>query len=170
MLNIQQRPLKRRPPLGSMPLAKDTLDQDWKLADGYIAYSAELLRLSLLAITGIATLCIKLHDAHEKTFAGIVYSFILPLTVLLLSAGCALAHRFVAIDSMAFHLESLRLDARSLLEYPDSTCQNLADLTKSKSEAKGRDWRFCLAGRLLWISAVTLLLGLVLSARSLAKW
>ena len=165
----QQQSLKRRPPLGSVEIPEDALNQDWRLADGYNAYSAELLRLSLLAITGIATLCVKLHDAPGRKFADIIYIFILPISAFLLSAGCALAHRFIAIDSMAFHLASLRLYVRSLLDYPDSVCQNLADLNKGKSEVKERDLRFWLAARLLWVSASALFLGLALSARSLAR-
>jgi hypothetical protein len=124
----------------------------------------------LLALTGIATLCLKLKTKPEDKLADVLWSFVLPLSAFLISAASALAHRFVAIDSMAFHLESLRLSTRNSPASTDSKGEAKAsDLERSESEAKGRNRRFWIATRLLWLSAFALLAGLVFSARSLAK-
>jgi hypothetical protein len=93
--------------LGFVQLSNEALEQDWKVTDGYVSYSSELLRLALLAITGIAAVCIKLLDKGEPLSAS-VRTFIVPLTLLLMSSGCALAHRYVSADSMYFHIEGLR--------------------------------------------------------------
>ena len=169
--NPQDNLAKPRTPLGSIEIPKEPFDQDYKLADGYIAYSGELLRLSLLALTGIVTLCLKLQTKTGDKLAPIIWSFFVPLTAFMISAAAALAHRFVAIDSIAFHLESLRLSIRKSPAYVDSKGKEKAsDLKRSKSEAHGRDLRFWIATRLLWMSAFALLAGLVCSALSLAKW
>jgi hypothetical protein len=169
--NLQDKAAKHRTPLGSIETPKESLDQDWKLADGYIAYSAELLRLSLLALTGIATLCFKLQTKPGCKLAPIIWSFIVPITAFMISAASALVHRFLAIDSMAFHLKSLRLSIRKSPAYTDSKGKEKAsDLERLEDEAHGRNLRFWIARRLLWMSAGALLVGLVCSALSLANW
>jgi hypothetical protein len=159
-------PPQPRPPLGVVDLSKDALDPDWKLADGYIAYSGELLRLSLLAIGGIATLCLSLSQ-KGKSWHTLMWIFSLPLVGFLLSTGFALAHRFTAMDSMAFHIASIRLRKRGAGAYEDSGCQNHADLIESKKQAKGRDLRFTLADWSIRFSAFFLFLGVLCAIRSL---
>lgn len=136
-----------------------------RLLDGYVNYSAELLRISLLAMTGIATLCVKLHDQLKTSFHDLVWSFSPASCTLLIASACALAHRFVATDSMSFHLASLRLHARASGDAPDPD-----DTKKAKKQEAGRRWRLIASERLLWSSAAALILGVLLAALELARW
>lgn len=145
--------------LGNVPLDKDALDQDWKIADGYIAYSSELLRISLLAISGMAAIYLK----DRGTF------FTLPFIVLVISAGLALLHRFTAIDSMAYHVSSLRRRRRNRGALTKADGRKIpSDEDVAKAEEKSRYWRFKLSGILLTTSAATLILGIVLAAHALS--
>ena len=152
-------------PLGTFIDFTEAFDCDAKLLDAYIGYSAELLRLSLLAITGITTVCVTLRPQLKTSFHDLLWSFSLALIALFCSSASALAHRFVATDSMAFHLESLRLYARAISDDPDP-----CDVAEAKKQKNGRDLRLSASKRLLWISALTLFIGAILAVRELATW
>jgi hypothetical protein len=157
--------------LGFVVLPKDALEQDWKVTDGYIAYSAELLRLSLLAITGIAAICLKLFDKGKPLQAS-VRGFALPLAFLLISSGCALAHRYVATDSMYWHIEGLRRTLRRRPALPvaaDPKKSHPSDEVKAATLLRNRNGRYKLANYLLVAGAFSLLIGVALSAIFLAK-
>lgn len=115
---------------------------DFELADKYISFSAELLRLSLLAITGISTLILYSIKKTPDVLLTSCDKYWLFITLLFfaLAAGGALAHRFWASDSLAYHIAYLR--------------------TKTQKEKIGR--RFCLklSGYLLIITE--LLFGLAI--------
>ena len=144
--------------LGNVSINKDALDQDWKIADGYIAYSSELLRISLLAISGMAAIYLK----DRGTF------FTLPFIALVISAALALLHRFTAIDSMAYHVSSLRRRRRKREEFTGADGKIIpSDEDVAKDEENSRDRRFKLSGVLLTSSAATLILGIVLAALAL---
>jgi hypothetical protein len=145
--------------LGNVPLNKDVLDQDWKIADGYIAYSSELLRISLLTISGMAAIYLK----DRGTF------FTLPFIVLVVSAALALLHRFTAIDSMAYHVSSLRRRRRKRKAFTNADGKKIpSDEDVAKDEENLRIWRFKQSGVLLTASATTLILGIVLAAHALS--
>ena len=152
-------------PLGSLTGFKEAFEQDMRLLDGYVNYSAELLRMSLLAITGIATLCVTLHAQLKTSFHDLVWSFSPALCALVIASACALAHRFMATDSMAFHLASLRLHARAFGDAPDP-----GDAKEAKKQESGRKWRLLASERLLWSSAAALLIGVLFAAHELARW
>jgi hypothetical protein len=158
--------------LGLVVLPKDALEQDWKVTDGYIAYSAELLRLSLLAITGIATICVKLLDNNKPLHAS-VEEFGVPLAFLVISSGCALAHRYIATDSMYWHIEGLR---RTLRKRPASSVaanakkKPLSDEGKAEMLLSKRNGRYKLASYVLGVAAASLLIGVALTVRYLAKF
>lgn len=107
---------------------------DFELADKYISFSAELLRLSLLAITGIGTLIMySLKEKPEIQLTSYDKSWLfITLLFFAFASGGALAHRFWASDSLAYHIAYLR--------------------TKAPQEKGGR--RFCLklSGYLLIIT------------------
>ena len=157
--------------LGLVVLPKDALEQDWKVTDGYIAYSAEMLRLSLLAITGIAAICLKLFDKNKPLRASVI-GFAVPLALLVISSACALAHRYVATDSMYWHIEGLR---RTLRKRPahsmevDPKKSHSSDEVKAAILLRKRNGRYKLANYLLVIGAFSLLIGVALSAIYLAK-
>lgn len=158
--------------LGLVVLPNDALEQDWRVTDGYIAFSAELLRLSLLAITGIAAMCLKLFDKYI-TLQTSVGGFAVPLAFLVISSGCAMAHRYVATDSMYWHIEGLR---RTLRKRPASSAAtdqkkpNLSDEERAGVLLRKRNGRYKLASYFLVASAFSLLIGVALSARQLAKF
>jgi hypothetical protein len=156
--------------LGLVQLSKDALEQDWKVTDGYVSYSSELLRLALLAITGIAAICLKLSDKGKPLYVS-VRTFSVPLALLLMSSGCALAHRFVSTDSMYFHIEGLRRTLRNRPARADSA--TLPGLPSDKDKAdllfQARKRRYKLASYLLVAAAALLLSGVALVYVYLAK-
>lgn len=87
---------------------------DFEIADRYINFSSELLRLSLLAITGIGGLILfsfkndsQLNLNHiDKILFSVV------LSVFVLAVGASLIHRFYASDSLSFHIAYLRTKAQ----------------------------------------------------------
>ena len=145
--------------LGNVPLNKDALDQDWKIADGYIAYSSELLRISLLAISGMAAIYFR----DRGTF------FTLPFIALVISAALVLLHRFLANDSMAYHVSSLRRRRRNRKAFMKADGKEIpCDEDVAKAEENARNWRLKLSGALLSASAAALIIGIVLAAQVLS--
>ena len=90
---------------------------DFSIADKYINFSSEILRLSLLGISGVATFlsyylkgdkcnCIKI-ELPEKTV------LIITLFFFTISAGFSLAHRFYATDSLSYLIANLRTQSQN---------------------------------------------------------
>jgi hypothetical protein len=117
---------------------------DFELADKYISFSAELLRLSLLAITGIGALI--MYSLKEKPDVQLTlcdkYWLFATLLLFALASGGALAHRFWASDSLAYHIAYLR--------------------TKAPKEKAGRKFCLKLSGNLL--IATEILFGIAIIA------
>jgi hypothetical protein len=82
-------------------------EPDFEISKRYIDYSAELLRLSLLAITGIFYLLFNKDDF--KAFL-IINSYWIFLILLSFTACCcfALLHRFYATDALSYLIAFLR--------------------------------------------------------------
>ena len=140
-----------------------------KINEGYQNYSAELLRMALLILTGLSVVWIKLYlpdNMHPKTlplFSRVNFAF--SFGSVAIAAGAALVHRYTAADSLAYHLTSLRRRARNRpAEGKRPSDSRLAD--KQDSE---RDKRFKWSGILLKISIGFLFLGLLLFCFSLAE-
>lgn len=124
----------------------DGLKHDWELLDKYQAFSAELLRISLAGIGAVGFLVTAL--AGEESLLKITgvpptsrWAMAVTLLALGLSAGAALAHRFVSSDSMACHISLLRMELR---DRPDEDI---------KRERALRNRRFKQSGRLLLLSS-----------------
>jgi len=83
---------------------------DFEIADKYINFSSELLRLSLLAITGIGALIMYTFDKNSNLQLTLLdkYLFFTTLFFFALASGTALAHRFWASDSLSYHIAYLR--------------------------------------------------------------
>jgi hypothetical protein len=130
---------------------------DLELLKLYQAYSAELLRLSLLGIAGYGFLIkeVLLTDkASNSPFQArlIESGWLLIIGVVMLgaSAAAALAHRYLSTDACACIIDFLR---RTNTESPASPVHNIDRVQKTiHSELK---W----SGRLLLASACFLALG-----------
>lgn len=83
---------------------------DFEIADKYINFSSELLRLSLLAITGIGALIMYSFDNDSKLHLTQTDKFLFFATLFFfaLASGTALGHRFWASDSLSYHIAFLR--------------------------------------------------------------
>jgi hypothetical protein len=99
------------------PINENDYKPDLEICDRYISFSSELLRLSLLAITGLGALIFLNFENKRSSIAqnqGFTLNdddkgFVL-ITLILFAfsaAGC-LAHRFYASDSMSYHIAFLR--------------------------------------------------------------
>ena len=135
--------------LGTIVIPSGTFEYDRSLGDVYCAFSSELLRLSLLGIGGVGFLVTNLH--YQPKSAEFLFLIAGCLLFLSTGAGAALMHRFLASDSLAFHIRALRLELRNAPgDREDSCC-----------EKSGRQYRFWWSSICLWISGVALWLGVV---------
>jgi hypothetical protein len=130
----------------------DGLKHDWELLDRYQAFSAELLRMSLAGIAAVGFLVTALAGKEPLLkISGVPltsrWSIGVSLVALGLSAGAALAHRFVSSDSMAYHISLLRMRLRGTAE---------ADIAWEKA---ARDMRLKLSGALLVVAGLFLGIG-----------
>jgi len=85
---------------------------DFEIADKYISFSSEIMRISLMGITGIATFlmfCLEKDILNKvpitKLTENLVITSIICLTI---CTGFCLAHRFFATDSLAYLVANLR--------------------------------------------------------------
>lgn len=99
-----------------MPENKD-YEPDFEIANKYIDFSSELLKISLTAISGIGALII--FDEKNYTNETIDKWLFAAICMFSLSIGASLFHRFYATDFMSWHINYLR--------------------TKDPSEKKGRE-------------------------------
>ena len=92
----------------------EDLNHDWQLLDRYQAFSAEVLRLSLLGTGGVGFLILNLAPAtHAPLTMQTRVGVTITLIVLGLAAATALLHRYISVDSMARHLSYLRKRAQA---------------------------------------------------------
>jgi ABC-type siderophore export system fused ATPase/permease subunit len=146
--------------LGEIEINKEAFELDLKINEGYQNYSAELLRLSLLILSGLGAVWIKLYlpeaEHHPAAYTGII--LVLAFLSTALAAGAALIHRYTAADSLAYHLTALRRRARNRPKR-----QNVpSDAELAAGQDKKRDARFLWSGRLLRLSAGFLFSGLLI--------
>ena len=152
--------------LGEVPILVEAFELDLKINEGYLAYSKELLRLSLLAIGALATIWLKLYLPDEKSrpaHAPGAYRLIAAFACLLFSAGCSLAHGYTAADSLAYHLTALRRRARNR----PSKGKRPSDVSIAAKQERSRDRRFWWSAMLLLFAILALVLGLLLLGAAL---
>jgi hypothetical protein len=108
--------------LVDVELSEETFKADFDLTSFYQAFSAELLRLSLLGIAGYGFLLSELLPKQEGFSANLWdidnserYTWMLGIGVVCLglSAAAALAHRFFSTDCLSHQITILRLLKRS---------------------------------------------------------
>ncbi|HNB28570.1 MAG TPA: hypothetical protein PLR41_16505 [Alphaproteobacteria bacterium] len=113
--------------LESLDVGEERYRADFEILDRYQNFSAELLRLSLLALAGYGFLMsdvvfgvrkngetgdlLFLHAFHEHT--GLLVS---GAVLLGLCALTSLAHRYFSTDCMSHHIRRVRLIKRNLTE------------------------------------------------------
>jgi hypothetical protein len=163
--NTQKQNLDGRK-LGEISINNDAFELDLKINDGYQNYSAELLRLSLLALSGLGAVWLKLYltpgELRPSASKGIF--LLLAFLSISLAAGTALIHRYTAADSLAYHLTALRRRARNR----PAVGTQPSDETLAAIQDEKRNIRFLWSGRLLRFSAGCLFAGLVLFGTFLA--
>jgi len=149
--------------LGEVSVDRDAFELDLKINEGYQSYSAELLRLSLLALTGLSFVWLKLYlpdkDAASRDVSsfGVYGSLGAAFLAFVLSSGAALLHRNTASESLAHHLTALRRYKRLRPARGDRR----GDLELAEHDRAKRDWFFKLSGFLLSASAVLLVMGVL---------
>ena len=153
--------------LGEVSIDSEAFGLDLKINEGYQNYSAELLRLALLILTGLSAVWLKVYLPSSQTPPPNLSkaSFVLSFAVTTLSALAALLHRYTAADSLAFHLTALRRRSRNR----PAKVGVPSDCELANKQEMGRDRRFQWANRLLLLSITLLFLGLVLFGAAAAS-
>ncbi|MBK8808289.1 MAG: hypothetical protein IPO21_17350 [Bacteroidales bacterium] len=86
---------------------------DFMISENYIKFSSELLRLSLLAIGGFATLILtKIKDEScVNAFPQPIF-FVAALISFVVCSAAALCHRYYATDAMSWYISLLRAESK----------------------------------------------------------
>lgn len=149
--------------LGEYCIEEGCFGWDLKIAEAYQTYSAELLRLSLLAMTGLSLVWLKLYlpgkdDLHRNLEVNhVVVWMMLSFAGFAIAAACALMHRYASADSLAYQLTMLRRRLRNRQAKPGKP----SDMELAIRERKIRDKLFDRSGLLLKCSAAALFFGVV---------
>ncbi len=154
--------------LGQVRVDHDAFGLDLRINDGYQAYSAELLRLALLVLTGLSAVWIKVYLLSQvpRTIPGrITLLFLLAFGSATLSALAALAHRYTSADSLSYHLNALRRRARNRPAHESRP----SDVALAERAERKRDLRFKWSALLLRSSAMLLFIALLLFCSSMAN-
>jgi hypothetical protein len=116
---------------------------DLEILDRYVKFSAELLRISLVAISAIGFVILKTFekDFHVHLSPHDKIWFFITIVLFSVSAGVCLIHRFYASDYMSYHIAALRTD----------------DPAKKKNETEGG--RECLKRASFWLICAEFLFG-----------
>ncbi|PTQ59353.1 hypothetical protein C8J26_3097 [Sphingomonas aurantiaca] len=144
---------------------------DFELLDRYLGFSSELLRMALAGMAAFGAIVGLLTNngefgrpLHGRAFVVIAA---LALSMLAMSAGCALLHRYLASDGMFHHLRS----AKYLVVQGDEDVQHdksaLAGLSaRVEADEAMRNARYNWAGGILFASGGFLMAGVVLLGAS----
>ncbi len=98
------------------PLEENLYKPDFEIAGKYIDFSSEILRLALLAITGVSTFVIltmtedykiKLSPLQLKFFFNSILGFSL-------TAAATLFHKYFAYDSLGWQIDFLRKETKEV--------------------------------------------------------
>ena len=158
--------------LAEIPLDEEEYKPDLEVTDRYQKFSAELLRISLLAISIFGFLLKEaifnkdLSARYSNTFISAKYWFVSGLVALVFAAAFALVHRFVSSDCIAYQIRYLRLK-RVRDEALKNTGERDAGISwnsEMQDEKKDLKIRLKRGGRTLFAAAVALALGVVLIA------
>ncbi|HXC56429.1 MAG TPA: hypothetical protein VNU97_14120 [Rhizomicrobium sp.] len=138
------------PALGNKLDDVEQFEHDLKLLDGYQSFSAEIVRLSLAALTVIALLAGLSGEKLRLGFLHVPGAFevmIAMLVALGTAIAAALAHRYASTDSMSWHLEVLRAKAKGR-DARDYERERNIRLAISR-------WSLCVAAAALGVGAIS---------------
>jgi hypothetical protein len=157
LLPMKKCPLKS----DELPVEEKYYKPDLEISDGFQAYSAELLRVSLAGVAAVGFFYEKLDkflNFAQPVWAGFTVKKMLigSLMSLATSSASALVHRYLSSDSMAYHLNYIRLDqaAKSAVGERKKCLDN-----EASRERKWRNRFFKICEILLGASAITLAVG-----------
>jgi hypothetical protein len=181
IMNEEIRPNSdEKPILGLVNLPENSIQHDFGLADRYQAFSAELLRLSLLAIAGIGFLLanVFIKDKESPSYQAFLSDPNIRLYLsrslwcLGISSGAALLHRYVSTDSLASQLRYARIHARKKSSDFNRKRRRLLVIRVSNAdfERVKRQVAFSISYWSLWLSAILLGVGAILLALCLVNW
>lgn len=136
--------------LGTAPLAEAAYAADFALLDRYQGFSKELLRIALLGVAVFGFLLEQFGLAWISPSGRVLATG--SLVLLTLSAGFALAHRYLSSDGMFHHLRLLRLAQRTKTKDTEA---------KADADRARRGFQYQLSGYAIGLSALTLLLGVI---------
>lgn len=146
--------------LADVTPAEDDFRADFEITDKYQAFSAELVRLSLLGIAGYGFLLSNfvLANGTRSEFFAQMASRKLPLGIGLICLGIAtagaLAHRFYSTDCLSHQVTILRLLKRADREgWTDEEKQQNEDRLARERRSQGNDLRRCRI-LLIWSSVL----------------
>lgn len=137
---------RHAPDLGHIPIGEGTYRGDLELVDRYVAFSAELVRMALLAF-GALGFYLKEFVANaaqpDRPPLWFVKLFAVSAVVLAVTIAAGLLHRYYSSDGLHHHFKSVRLGV--LLNDREDT-----DLLDSiEYERISRNRRYSLANRWL---------------------
>lgn len=143
--------------LGLISVPDRTIEHDLTLLERFQEFSAELLRVALIAISAIGFVVSRIafpeKDAKLLGISpAIKYLIVASLVLLAISAAAALIHRYYAVDCMSWHLQAMRRYVRN----------SETEVKKANTESDRRHKEFKVANRAIACSAFALGAGAVL--------
>jgi hypothetical protein len=151
------------------PLATDQYGPDVAVLDRYVAFSAELVRLSLAGIAAYGFLLARAYTSNgaPTQFLQFLHTVNAQLTIglgcLALAASCALAHRYFATDGLT-HI--VRLQRASALppsaDRAAASDSNTEQLVQRETRSLEVDVRLC--GMLLIVASIAAAAGFMTTA------
>ncbi len=135
--------------LGTTPVPEDQYRADVELLTQYQSYSAEIIRLSLLGIAGLAFFLVNLAASKDApvqmrdAWAGLCLG--ISSLLFIMATACALSHRYHSADGLHYHIKAIRL-----ARVPDNGAE-------VKSASDTRNQIYSTAGR--WLAASVSLFG-----------
>ena len=140
--------------LAVVPIPDGTLEHDLTLLERFQEFSAELLRISLVGLTAIGfgvskTLFADSQGKCAPLPSDVKALALASLVLLALSAAAALANRYSAADSIAWHLQGVRRVLRA----------TEIDQRSAAKDFRRRLLRFRIARTAIVLSALFLALG-----------
>lgn len=150
--------------LGFIPAPPGFTD-DLEMLKQYQSFSGELLRLSLLGLTGISVIIFTVIKENNDLGNTPRYFIISSAILFGVSSAAALAHRYCSSDSLAFQLSILR---RELRNRPGDE-SHPSDKDGAETEEKARKFMFRCATLSLLAGSAALGCGAVAFAAGIAS-
>lgn len=102
-----------------MKIDEDEYKADAMLMEKYQAYSAELLRISLLGIALLGFFIDKVSSSvtfSASSRTAMLWIMGISAAIFSLAAACSLAHRYYSTDGLFYHLRLVRRNAKNAAE------------------------------------------------------